>query len=107
MHICMKLGNAGLLGVTKPTEYGGLGLDFTYSVALNEALGQIHCGGVPMSVAVQTDMSTPALAKFGSDKLKEEFLRPAVNGDVVTCIGVSEPGGGSDVARYEHQTFFS
>ena len=58
-----KLGDAGLMGVTKPVEYGGLGLDFSYSVAFNEALGHVDCGAIPMSVAVQTDMSTPALAK--------------------------------------------
>lgn len=92
------LGNAGLLGVTKPTEYGGLGLDYTYSVALAEELGNINCGGVPMAIGVQTDMSTPALAKFGSDKLKREFLAPSISGDFVSCIGVSEVGGGSDVA---------
>ncbi|XP_078334211.1 putative acyl-CoA dehydrogenase 6 [Crassostrea virginica] len=92
------LGNAGLLGVTKPTEYGGLGLDYTYSVALAEELGNINCGGIPMAVGVQTDMSTPALAKFGSDKLKREFLAPSIAGDAVSCIGVSEVGGGSDVA---------
>ena len=51
------------LGVTKPEEYGGLGLDFSYSIAFNEALGHVDCGAVPMSIAVQTDMSTPALAK--------------------------------------------
>ena len=51
-----------------------------------------------MAVAVHTDMSTPALAKFGSDQLRKDFLAPAIAGDVVTCIGVSEPGGGSDVA---------
>ena len=62
-EVFKKLGQAGLLGVTKPAEFGGLGLDFSYSVALNEALGYINCGGVPMSIAVQTDMSTPALAK--------------------------------------------
>ena len=62
-EVFKKLGNAGLLGVTKPQEFGGLGLDFKFSVALNETLGTIHCGAVPMSVAVQTDMSTPALAK--------------------------------------------
>ncbi|XP_062568608.1 probable acyl-CoA dehydrogenase 6 [Saccostrea cucullata] len=92
------LGNAGLLGVTKPTEYGGLGLDYTYSIALAEELGNINCGGVPMAIGVQTDMSTPALAKFGSDKMKREFLAPSIAGDVVSCIGVSEVGGGSDVA---------
>merc|ERR1711973_524032 len=93
-----KLGEAGLLGVNKPVEYGGMGLNFKYSVALNEELGQINAGGVPMSIAVQTDMATPALARFGSDKLKREFLAPSVAGDVVACLGVSEPGGGSDVA---------
>jgi citronellyl-CoA dehydrogenase len=57
------LGNAGLLGINKPVEYGGLGLDLKFNVALNEALGHINCGAIPMSVAVQTDMATPALAR--------------------------------------------
>ena len=51
-----------------------------------------------MALAVQTDMSTPALANFGSEKLKETYLAPALTGDVVTSIAVSEPGGGSDVS---------
>jgi len=93
-----KLGDAGLLGVNKPVEYGGMGLDFKYNIALNETLGSIHCGGVPMSIAVQTDMATPALSRFGSHELKKEFLEPSVLGDKVACLGVSEPGGGSDVA---------
>eukprot|EP00092_Neocalanus_flemingeri_P000690 GFUD01000732.1.p1 GENE.GFUD01000732.1~~GFUD01000732.1.p1 ORF type:complete len:433 (-),score=101.82 GFUD01000732.1:196-1449(-) len=96
--IFKKLGDAGLLGVNKPVEYGGMGLSFKYSMALNEELGHINCGGVPMSIAVQTDMATPALARFGSDHLKKTFLEPSVLGDVVACLGVSEPGGGSDVA---------
>eukprot|EP00092_Neocalanus_flemingeri_P080204 GFUD01100033.1.p1 GENE.GFUD01100033.1~~GFUD01100033.1.p1 ORF type:complete len:418 (+),score=105.98 GFUD01100033.1:148-1401(+) len=96
--IFKKLGDAGLLGVNKPVEYGGMGLDFKYNMALNEELGHINCGGVPMSIAVQTDMATPALARFGSDHLKKTFLEPSVLGDVVACLGVSEPGGGSDVA---------
>jgi len=93
-----KLGSAGLLGVNKPVEYGGMGLDFKYNIALNEELGHINCGAVPMSIAVQTDMATPALARFGSDELKKSFLEPSVLGDMVACLGVSEPGGGSDVA---------
>jgi len=93
-----KLGDAGLLGVNKPVEYGGMGLDFKYNIALNEELGNINCGGVPMSIAVQTDMATPALARFGSHELKKTFLEPSVLGDAVACLGVSEPGGGSDVA---------
>jgi len=97
-EVFKKLGEAGLLGVNKPVEYGGMGLDFKYSVALNEELGYIKCGGIPMSIAVQTDMATPALARFGSDYVKKTFLEPSVLGDVVACLGVSEPGGGSDVA---------
>lgn len=92
------LGKLGLLGLTKPEEYGGAGLDYSYAMAMAEALGHIHCGGVPMAIGVQTDMATPALARFGSEELKREFLAPAIAGDMVSCIGVSEPGAGSDVS---------
>ncbi|CAM5093875.1 unnamed protein product [Eretmochelys imbricata] len=92
------LGQAGFLGVNKPTEYGGMGLDFSYSIAVAEELGNIHCGGVPMAIGVQTDMATPALTRFGSDELKRQFLVPTIAGEVVACLGVSEPGAGSDVA---------
>jgi citronellyl-CoA dehydrogenase len=67
-------------------------------MVMAEALGDCSCGGVPMAIGVQTDMCTPALARFGSEALKREFLAPAIAGDMVGCIGVSEPGGGSDVA---------
>jgi citronellyl-CoA dehydrogenase len=97
-EVFKKLGNLGLLGVKYPEEYGGLGLDFSYSAVMAEALGDCNCGGVPMAIGVHTDMCTPALARFGSDELKLEFLAPAIAGDVVGCLGVSEPGGGSDVA---------
>jgi len=93
-----KLGDLGLLGLTKPEAYGGAGLDFSYSVVMAEALGNTRCGGVPMAIGVQTDMATPALARFGSDELRKEFLAPAISGDQVVCVGVSEPGAGSDVA---------
>ena len=92
------LGELGLLGLTKPVEYGGMGLDYSYSMVMAETLGRITCGGVPMAIGVHTDMCTPALARFGSDELKREFLAPAIAGDMVGCIGVSEPGAGSDVA---------
>jgi citronellyl-CoA dehydrogenase len=93
-----KLGDLGLLGLTKPEAYGGAGLDYSYSVVMAEALGNTRCGGVPMAIGVQTDMATPALARFGSDELRKEFLEPAIAGDMVACVGVSEPGAGSDVA---------
>jgi citronellyl-CoA dehydrogenase len=93
-----KMGKLGLFGLTKPEAYGGSGLDYSYGMAMAETLGHIDCGGIPMAIGVQTDMCTPALARFGSDALKAEFLAPAIAGDQVGCIGVSEPGAGSDVA---------
>ncbi|MDR0214601.1 MAG: acyl-CoA dehydrogenase family protein [Comamonas sp.] len=92
------LGDLGLLGLTKPEAFGGSGLDYSYSLMMAETLGHIRCGGVPMAIGVQTDMCTPALARFGSDELREQFLAPAIAGDMVGCIGVSEPGAGSDVS---------
>jgi citronellyl-CoA dehydrogenase len=97
-EVFRKLGALGFLGVSKPPEFGGLGLDYSYSMAMAEALGHIRCGGVPMAIGVQTDMATPALARFGSDALRREFLAPAISGEAVACVGVSEPGAGSDVA---------
>lgn len=97
-EVFRKLGALGLLGVTYEEEYGGLGLDFTYSLAVAEALGECDCGGVPLAIGVQTNMSTPALAQFGNDELKRQYLAPAIAGEMVGCIGVSEPGAGSDVA---------
>jgi citronellyl-CoA dehydrogenase len=93
-----KLGDLGLLGISKPTEYGGMGLPYSYSIVAAEEFGLSKCGGVPLAIGVQTDMCTPALARFGSDDLRNEFLKPAISGDMIGCIGVSEPGAGSDVA---------
>ena len=97
-EVFRKLGKLGLLGLTKPEAYGGAGLDYSYSVVMAETLGHVRCGAVPMAIGVQTDMATPALARFGSDALRREFLAPAIAGDAVACIGVSEPGAGSDVS---------
>lgn len=94
-----KLGSLGLLGISKPQEYGGMGLDYSYALVATEEFGAAKSGGVPMAIGVQTDMATPALARFGSDELKKEFLAPAIAGDMVACIGVTEPGAGSDVAN--------
>ena len=93
-----KMGKLGLLGVNKPVEYGGLGLDFSYALAIAEALGYAHAQGIGMAIGVQTDMATPALAIHGSDALRREYLAPAIAGDMVVSIGVSEAGAGSDVA---------
>ncbi len=93
-----RMGELGLLGISKPVEYGGLGLDYSYQLVFAEELGRIQCGGVGMAIGVQTDMATPGLAKFGSDALRREFLVPAITGEAVCSIAVSEPEAGSDVA---------
>lgn len=98
-EVFKKMGDLGLLGITKPEEYGGMALDYSYQAVMNEALGWCNCGGVPMAIGVQTDMATPALARFGSDYVKETYLRPTIAGEAVSCIGVSEVSAGSDVAQ--------
>jgi len=97
-EIVKKLGALGLLGITKPVEYGGLGLDYSYAVEFARALGNCHCGSVPMAIGVITDMATPALARFGSPELKKQYLEPVIRGEQVCSIAVSEAGAGSDVA---------
>jgi citronellyl-CoA dehydrogenase len=97
-EVFKKMGDLGLLGIHKPIEYGGMGLDYSYQIVFSEELGRVRCGGVPMAIGVQTDMATPALARFGSDELCREFLVPSITGEAVFSIGVSEPHAGSDVA---------
>lgn len=93
-----KLGDLGLLGLEYPEAYGGQALDFWYTTIFCEELGRCDSAGVSMGITVHTNMCTPALAQFGSHELKKRFLEPAIKGDMVGCIGVSEPDAGSDVA---------
>ncbi|MEM8943061.1 MAG: acyl-CoA dehydrogenase family protein [Pseudomonadota bacterium] len=93
-----KAGDLGFLGINKPEEYGGLGLDFSYQAVFAEELGAAHHGSSPLLLGVCTMMSTPALANHGSKELCDEFLAPSIAGDLVSSIAVSEPGAGSDVA---------
>lgn len=97
-QVFKQMGDMGWLGLCKPTDNGGLGLDYSFGAVLAEALGHMDCGGVPMAIGVQTDMATPALAEHGSADLRAEFLTPAIQGELVACLGVSEVGSGSDVA---------
>ena len=97
-EVFKKAGHLGLLGVNKPEAYGGMGLDYSYQMVVTEELGTCRGGSVPMALGVQTDMATPALARWGSDALRKEFLAPAIAGEVVASIAVSEASGGSDVA---------
>ena len=75
-----------------------MGGDYWYNLALSEEMAHIACGAIPMAIGVQTDMATPALAAHGSHELKKKFLEPAIRGDAVCSVAVTEPGAGSDVA---------
>jgi len=93
-----KLGALGMLGLEYDTEYGGGGADHTFTLVLGEELGRADCAGVPMAIAVQANMATPALARFGTHELKQRFLAPTIAGTLVAAVAVSEPGAGSDVS---------
>ena len=75
-----------------------MGLDISYEAVAAEAYSHIDSAGVAMGIGIQCDIATPSLVKHGSEKLKELFLRPTISGEKVACLGVSEVGGGSDVA---------
>jgi citronellyl-CoA dehydrogenase len=100
-EILRQMGQLELLGQTKPEKFGGLGRDASFSIVMAEQLGSIRCGGIPLSIGIQTDMATPALAAFGSDALCEQFLRPTIRGELISCIAISEPGAGSDTSSID------
>lgn len=93
-----KLGAVGIFGVEYPEEYGGLGLDHSYTLVMAEALGQVNAAGLPMAIMVQAAMATPALARHGTHELKQAYLAPVIAGEQVCSVAVSEPDAGSDVA---------
>ncbi|MCU0298446.1 MAG: acyl-CoA dehydrogenase family protein [Candidatus Nanopelagicales bacterium] len=97
-QVFSKLGEIGALGLEYDPEFGGQGADHSYTLVLAEELGRIDCAGVPMAIAVQAGMATPSLALYGSPELKRTYLEPALRGELVAAIGVSEPDAGSDVA---------
>jgi citronellyl-CoA dehydrogenase len=93
-----KLGAVGLLGLEYDESVGGMAADHSFTVIAGEELGRVDCGGVPMAIAVQMSMATPALHRYGSDELKAQYLTPAVRGEMVASIAVTEADAGSDVA---------
>jgi len=96
-----KMGDLGFLGIRYDPKYGGQGLDYWYDTVFLEELGRIQGSGIPMAIAVQSHMATPAIAEFGSEYLKETYLKPAIAGDLVASIAVTEPGAGSDVSALQ------
>lgn len=97
-EVFAQFGDLGALGLEYEPEYGGGGADHLYTAVLGEELGRMDSLGVAMAIAVQTDMATPSLARFGTPELKETFLRPAISGEAVAAVAITEPDAGSDVA---------
>jgi citronellyl-CoA dehydrogenase len=93
-----RLGELDLLGLRHPESVGGAGVDYWYTVAFAEELAYSRCAGVNMAIAVQTDMATPVITELGSDELRREFVTPAIKGERIGALGITEPGCGSDVA---------
>lgn len=93
-----KLAAHGLLGLGYSEEDGGSDAPLEYQMVLSEELGRGNAAGVSMAINVQMHMATPSLAKYGTEEQKEKYLRPAIRGEQVAAIAVTEPGAGSDVA---------
>jgi citronellyl-CoA dehydrogenase len=93
-----KMGALGMLGLRYEPRWGGAGLDWSYSAVMFDEIGRCDNAGVAMGISVHTDMATPSLHHFGSDELKRRYLVPAITGEMVSAIAVTEPDAGSDVA---------
>jgi len=96
-----RMGDLGLLGVRFPVEYGGQGGDWGHAIVIAEEMARSGSGGVGMGVAVQSEMATPPILKFGTEDQKRRYLVPAISGEKIFCLAITEPGAGSDVASIE------
>lgn len=99
--ILKRMGDLGYLGVSFPKELGGLGGDYFMNVVVAEEKSRSGAGGFSMGISVQTDMATPPIAEFGTEDQIERFLKPALRGEKLACLGITEPNHGSDVASIE------
>jgi len=93
-----RAGELGILGAHYPETCGGAGGDFWFSVVKSEELPRCNSAGTALGLLVQSDMATPAIGDLGTKEQHEEFLAPALRGEKIACLGVSEPDAGSDVA---------
>src|ERR687897_3561456 len=93
-----RMGELGFLGLSMPESYGGQGGDYFCNLVLAEELSFSGSGGLSMGVAVHTDMATPPILQFGTDEQKQRYLVPAIRGEKISCLGITEPDAGSDVS---------
>jgi alkylation response protein AidB-like acyl-CoA dehydrogenase len=93
-----RMGELGFLGLDKPEQYGGQGGDYYSALVLAEEIVHANCGGLAMGVAVQTDMAMPPILAFGTEEQKQQWAAPAIRGEKILSLGITEPDAGSDVA---------
>src|SRR5215217_6181661 len=93
-----RMGELGFLGLAYPEEYGGQGGDYFANIVLAEEMVHANSGGLAMGVAVHTDMATPPVHLFGTEEQKRDYLVPAIAGEKISCLGITEPDAGSDVS---------
>jgi alkylation response protein AidB-like acyl-CoA dehydrogenase len=93
-----RMGELGFLGLSYPDEYGGQGGDYYCNLILAEEMARSNSGGLAMGIAVHTDMATPPIHLFGTEGQKQRYLVPAIKGEKISCLGITEPGAGSDVS---------
>ena len=93
-----RMGELGLLGLDKPEEYGGQGGDYFSALVLAEEIVHAQSGGLAMGIAVHTDMAMPPILAFGTEEQKREWVAPAIAGQKILCLGITEPDAGSDVS---------
>jgi len=96
-----RMGELGFLGLRFPEKYGGQNCDFLFPIVLAEELGRSSIGSIGMAVAVQSEMATPPIHKFGTEEQKMKYLLPANQGKKIACLGITEPNAGSDVAAIQ------
>ncbi|MDI6761840.1 MAG: acyl-CoA dehydrogenase family protein [Thermodesulfobacteriota bacterium] len=96
-EVFLKLGDLGILGTRYDEKYGGSGLDFWYTLILCEELAKSKYMGAAVSILMQCEMCTAAIHEEGSEELKQQYLVPAIKGELLGCLGVTEPSTGSDV----------
>jgi citronellyl-CoA dehydrogenase len=99
--IMKRFGEMGLLGLRYDPEFGGQGGDYFSAIVLSEEMAKAGCGGLGMAVAVQAEMATPPLNKFGTHEQKRRWLVPAISGDAIAAIAMTEPDAGSDLANIQ------
>ena len=104
--IVERMGELGFLGLDKPVEYGGQGGDYYSSLVLAEELTYGESGGLAMGIAVQTDMAMPPILAFGTEQQKQQWVTPAIAGEKILCIGITEPDAGSDVAGIKTRAIY-